>query len=189
MATLIDSYSETNQSADYHIDSAETLKCGQVFHGVTDKLGSAKFYLKKSGSPTGNAVFTLYAVTGIFGLTAVPTGSALGTSATFDVSTLTTSYQLINLTFSGAQQYNMSSGTDYWIGIEYSGGDASNRVDLGHDNTAPTHPGDLAILYSDLNYYAYASGVDACCFYVYTADAVSAGGGILTTRSNYWGDL
>jgi len=151
MVTLVDSYSEANRSADasigaLHPSSSGTQSArGNSFTcGTTCKITSAKFYLKKVGSPTGNAHAVLYAHTGTYGTNSKPTGSPLATSEDFDVSTLTASYQLITFTFTGAQQYEMQASTYYCIVYEnptagtMGGG---NSVFFGSDNTSPTHDG------------------------------------------------
>ena len=127
------SYSETNQSAGQNLYSGAYTSCGQVFIPSSDvRIATCKFYLKKSGSPTGNVVARLYEVTGTAGITAVPIGIALSTSGNLDVSTLTTSYQLITFTFTN--EY-LISGTNYAVVLEYSGGDASNYLIVGYDDT------------------------------------------------------
>lgn len=139
MATVIDSYNESNQSTSVSVSGSNFPAAGQTFELDSGRtLYSAKFYLKKTGSPTGNATVKIYAHTGTFGTSGVPTGSALATSNTLDVSTLTTSYQLIEQLFSGVE--NLSSG-QYCLSFEYSGGDGSNRVDLAADSSSPTHEG------------------------------------------------
>jgi len=95
-------------------------------------FNSCEFYIKKSGTPTGSAYAYLYAVTGSAG-SYIPTGSALATSNALDVSTLTTSYQLI--TFSFASPYSMSAGTNYIIAFQYTGGDSSDYVVVGEGST------------------------------------------------------
>jgi len=159
--TLIDSYSETNQSGTGTLYSDEP-RWGQSFTGLSKKLSTCKFYLKKTGSPTGNLTAAIYAHTGTYGTSSLPTGTVLGTSDVIDVSTLTTSLALITFTFTGANQYAMGANY-YCIEANYSGGDASNRVDPGYDNTSPTHGG---------NCYRYTGGLEVLntidlCFYVY----------------------
>ena len=142
----IDGYSEANVD-DYHdLANDNYVSCGQSFHGVTDKLVSCKFHIKKSGSPTGNSVAKLYLETHAtaFGTDSVHTGAALATSNTFDVSTLTTTSQLIEFTFSSP--YQMSSGVDYVIVIEPTGANwsfagATGYVKVSKDGSSPTHPG------------------------------------------------
>jgi len=162
--TVIDSYSETNQNDNALIDSYsesnysggsylsgytdDYQKISQSITGKSSKLSSHKWYLKKLGSPTGNAVAVLYAHTGTYGTSSKPTGAALATSDNFDVSTLTTSYQLITFTFTGAQQYPLVNGTYYCMTIEYSGGDHTNCVIVGLDGISPTHSGNSAGYYN-----------------------------------------
>ena len=86
------------------------------------------FKLKKVGSPTGNLTAKVYAHTGTFGSTGTPTGAALATSNNLDVATLTTSYQTIELYF--ATPYLTTASTNYFVAVEYTGGDGSNYVDV-----------------------------------------------------------
>jgi len=104
-STAIDSYSESHQDLAITLQAGGgNTKVGQSFTGDGNALNSCKFYLQKSGSPTGNAVATLYAHTGTFGTNGTPTGAALATSDNFDVSTLTTNLQLITFNFSGVEK-------------------------------------------------------------------------------------
>jgi len=125
-------------------------RVGQSFISGGGTLEQAVFQLVKfSGSPTGNAVATLYAATGLFGTAQnLPTGSALATSDNFDVSTLTGSLQDITFTFTGANRYAMVAGTNYFIAVEYSGGDGSNFLRVGGVLTnTPQHPG-IGVVYN-----------------------------------------
>ncbi len=167
--TLLDHYSETNQDDFFTLASDNHLQGGQSFNPNADpggssnyKITSCKFYLKKRGSPTGNAVAKLYAHSGTYGTSSVSTGAALATSDNFDVSTLTTSFALVELSFTGSNQYVMSGGTKYVIDLEYSGGNSSvpNDVAMGHDQTSPSHAGNEVID------GAAFSSLDLC-FYVY----------------------
>ena len=63
----------------------------------------------------------------------------------FDVSTLTTARQWITFNFSSP--YTTVNGTHYVISIEYSGGNSSNYVKAGFDNSSPTHPGNAVRIY------------------------------------------
>src|SRR3990170_1331257 len=98
MATF-DSYSETNADGYGNLHNDAT-KIGQSFNasfGAT--LNTCQFYLKKTGSPTGNAVAKLYAHSGTYGTSSIATGAALATSGTLNVATLTTSAVLKTFTF------------------------------------------------------------------------------------------
>ena len=163
---VVDTYNESNQSDVQDIDGSTPTATAQSFtNNNAAILKSAKFYLQKLGSPTGNAVAKLYAHSGTFGSTSIPTGAALATSDNFDVSTLTTSLALVSFTFTGAQQYSMVAETKYVIALEYSGGDATNTVRVGYDGTSPTHAGNNSFFTSptwtefasrDLPFYVYA---------------------------------
>lgn len=164
--TLVDSYSESNQSNQQDLSSGNDRGAAQAFTvGIGAALGTCKFFLKKTSSPTGNAVATLYDMSGTFGFDAIPSGEALATSDNFDVSALTTSFALITFTFSGANQYVMSNEINYCIAIEFSGGDGGNNVNVGSDSSAPSHPGNAST--KPLSEWFPSSS--SLCFYVYTA--------------------
>jgi hypothetical protein len=115
-------------------DPGNTDSVGQAFVSNGGTLDRVQFFVKKHGSPTGNAVARLWLVSGTVGVNAKPTGSSIATSDPFDVSTLTTTAQLITLMFSGANRYLMTAGTSYAIALEYTGGDAVNHyVEPGFD--------------------------------------------------------
>lgn len=134
LGTTISSYSESNENSNGSLDNGN-FGYAQSFTASTQAvLTSASFYLKKTASPTGNAVAKLYATSGAFGSASIPTGAALATSANFDVSTLTTAYQLINFTFSGANQVTIESQSNYCISVEYGTGDAVNIVFAAYAN-------------------------------------------------------
>lgn len=142
-----DSYSESNQDVSHPMFTGSLVDAvGQSFTGTGGTLGKTKFYLKKTGTPTGNAVSKIYAHSGIFGTNSIPTGAALATSDNLDVSTLTTSYVLKTLTFSGGNQIVLTNGTNYVVTIEYQGGDGSNHTDSGSDVISPTHAGNESTL-------------------------------------------
>ncbi len=126
---LVDNYSENNQDSTGSLINADKL--AQSFTSTGGTLQTVKFYLKKSGSPTGNATAKLYTHSGTFGSSGVPTGAALATSDNFDVATLTGSFQLITFTFTGAQQYSMTNGTNYVVSYEPPNNSIGNTSDIG----------------------------------------------------------
>ena len=141
---------------------------GQAFTSKGGLLTSVKFYLRKDNSPTGNAVVKIYNETHstAFGTDSLPTGAALATSDVFDVSTLTTSYQLITFTFTGAEQITLTEENYYVVTIEYSNGGAIDFVYVGIDIFSPTHSGNQVdygisswVAYNslDLIFYVYAT--------------------------------
>ncbi|MCX6814650.1 MAG: hypothetical protein NTY20_03310 [Candidatus Aenigmarchaeota archaeon] len=126
---IIDSLSEIHYNeTDYPVYSSAT-KVYQSFTGNGAPLKKVKFYLKKEGNPTGNAYVKLYTHSGTFGVDSVPTGSPLASSDSFDVSTMTTSYQLI--TFEFTAPYTLVNGTYYCLVLEPPAGTQTNRVVAG----------------------------------------------------------
>ena len=178
----IDSYSETNQSAQWNIrgihpSAGNISAAGQSFtvSGASYYLTEAVFYLKKAAVPDATAVAVLYAHSGTYGTNSVPTGAALATSNGYAVSGLTGAYQLITFTF--PEPYYLMTAGQYCIDIEISAAvliDNTNYVIFGADSTGPTHGG---------NCFRYTSGAWASnaydgCFYV--------NGNILETESGVW---
>ena len=170
MAQIIDSYSESNQDQIALSQDADAW-FGQAFTGDGANVISAKLYLKKNNSPTGNAVIKIYAITGNYGVDATPTGAVLATSDNFDISTLTTSFGLIEFTFSGAEQIALTNGTKYFIIYDTSGTTQSgvNYTILGFDNSSSTHDGNRTLTSNaGTNWFGFSSDM---CFYVYKDDA------------------
>ena len=114
----------------------------QSFSGDGEIVSAISVRLWKSGAPTGNATFALYAHAGTYGTSSVPTGSALA-SGTLDVSTLTTTedtWVKVNL----SSEYTLSASTYYCVVISYSGGDTDNKLHCGIVSSAGAHSGNNA---------------------------------------------
>lgn len=157
-----DSYAETNQDTDQIVGNATINAAGQSFTGNGNDIIEAEFYLKKILSPTGNATCKIYASTGS-DPNRTPTGAALATSNTFDVSTLTGSYALITFTF--PTPYTSVNGTTYFVVLDYTGGNATNYVHMGTDTSSPNHASNNFATYTtSWSDVATADG----CFYVTT---------------------
>lgn len=84
------------------------------------KLTTLTLPMRKYGTPTGTFHWDIYAMTGSYGTTSKPTGSALATSDTVNVSVLTTTPTDVVLNFSGANQLNMVAGEYYCLVCTYS---------------------------------------------------------------------
>ena len=163
MATLVDNYSESNYGSYIALYIGAKIASGQSFTASNSgNLTSCKFYLRKYGSPTGNAYAKLYSHSGTYGSTGTP-NTLLATSGSFDVSTLTTSYALIIFTFSGSEQYCLTKNDKYFIVVESNLGNGSNHVRFASDSSSPSHSGNLAFYDTSWDY----SGVDGI-FYVYS---------------------
>lgn len=120
--------SATETGTDYAFGDATTTAHGQSFatatHGVSKAIQSAKFFLKKTGSPTGNIRAALYSHSGVYGTSSVP-NTLVATSKEFDASKLLTTYEEIEFPFVYADAASMTATTNYVIIIEegtgYSG--------------------------------------------------------------------
>lgn len=165
---IVDSYSESNQDQDYAL-AYYIKRVGQSFTGDGGTLNSAKFYIKKIGSPTGTATVRVYAHTGTFGSSSTPTGSPLAESASMNLSDANTSLTLEEFIFSGIEKITLEDGTNYCVSLEYNNDgfvNSSNRWQIGVDGSSPTHDG---------NSYTYVSSYDSqatddLIFYVYKDD-------------------
>lgn len=145
-------------------DGTNTGQAQSFQNGVNAMLlTKAVFNLKKTLAPTGTAVATLYAITGTFGTTSTPTGAALATSNTFDVTTLDTTYRPIVFKF--ATPYTMVASTNYCIALDYSSGNSGNYVNVQGLASSGTHAGNQSVntgtwaagATDDLGFEAYSS--------------------------------
>lgn len=145
MVTLEDSYSFANNESDVPLRSGSFTAAGQSFTASTSQdMYSAVFEIKKVGSPTGNVYAKLYSHTGTFGSSGTP-GTLLATSDAIDISTLSTSYAEVTFNFTGAEQYTLTSTTNYFIVVEYTGGNSTNNLTVHYDGVAGLDDGNLAV--------------------------------------------
>jgi hypothetical protein len=179
-------YNESNVDSYQNLGDATTTKVSQSFAATAGKLASVKFYLKKNGSPTGNIQVFLYTHSGVLGTSSVPTGVALAKSQVYSAAALTGTAALIEFAFDW--HYDLTA-TNYCISIEYSGGDASNYVQVGYDASASGHAGNKAT-YAAAAWTAQAT--HDCAFYAaqftYTTGTATAARSALpqvtTSRDN-----
>lgn len=164
---LVDSYA----ISDGNINMDGERGVGQSFPGNGGVLSYASFELSKLGTPTGDVTAVLYAHSGTYGTSSVPTGAALATSAAIDASTLTATPTDYLFDFS-EQPYTLASGTNYVIALLHASGDATDNVRPRRDDTTTSHGGN----YSEYNGTTWS--VDATrdlVFAVYTGHPVPAG--------------
>ena len=107
-------------------------------------MSQAGFYLEKaSGTPTFDLTSVLYAHSGTFGTSSVPTGTALATSTAINATALPAGASWVYFNFD--KTFTLVNGTSYCIAIHSSIlGENPNFVYVYADNTAPTHPGNRA---------------------------------------------
>jgi hypothetical protein len=159
---IADSYAETNQSSGVDLFTGSITRCGQSFTpSFSGTLDSSQFYLKKTGSPTGDIVSKLYAMlTNLGGNDDLPLNSVIASSVYVPTSGITGSYQLIEFSF--PDELRLIKGINYVISVEYTAGDVSNLITVGYDNSASTHTGNQCTFVS-----SWAAVAADTCFYVY----------------------
>jgi len=160
---IIDSYSETNVDAFYSISGTE-LSWGQSFNGLFGTLDKCKFYVKKTGSPTGNAIAKIYAHSGVYGTSSIPTGDALAISDNLDVSGLVDGDQLATFTFSGVNKITFVQDTKYVLVIYYASSAGGNYLSIGLDSSASSADGNACEYVTPTGWEYFASDL---AFYVY----------------------
>lgn len=151
------------RNADQALGNGTITAISESFVGNGAKLANVTFVLSKGGAtglPTGNAVAKIYAHSGVYGTSSVPTGTALATSTTLDVSTLTGSPVETTLYFATQNQnITLTNSINYVVTLEYSAGNSTNYVNVGVDTTTPAWGGNFAT-YNGSSWTA-ASGTDA----------------------------
>lgn len=129
------------------VTAGTRLGAGQAFRNlvVGAKLKEVSFWMAKTGTPTSTLTAKLYAHSGTFGTSSIPTGTALATSDPISASVVATTQGFIKFTFSGAQQFAMADNTDYVIAVEISGAtsNSTNFVSV-YSNASNTYPGNWA---------------------------------------------
>lgn len=165
----IRSYDTHNDS--YALYSGTTNYVGQSFTTLDSPaiLKSAKFYLNKSGSPTGNVYAQIWTHTGTFGTTSAP-GTLLATSDLVSASGLSGSQTLTTFTFSGAEAITLAGSTNYVVVVKYTGGDISNSVVVGMDSSVKTATGNSSRSNDGISWTTSANDV---AFYVYSGGDVA----------------
>lgn len=180
IATLADSWSVDNQndSGSYQIAGGSmadfTTGAGQAFTSQGGKLASAKFSLRKFGSPTFNLFARLYAATGAFPA-AVLTGAPLAQSDSIPAASIATATDLVGVLyeFMFSDQFEMLAGTKYVIAAcgDASAYDSVNKIGVGVDfdfggDPNPGHYGNYCGVH--VNSGASLDDLADCIFYIYT---------------------
>lgn len=118
MSVLIDSATVASP-ADTNCDSSQLM--GQSFEVQNDcDLDELIIDMKTNGSPSGSFQFQIYAHSGTYGSTSVPTGSVLATSDTVNVSSLTSSYATYSVYFTGGNKIAVTTGQRYVLVCNYA---------------------------------------------------------------------
>lgn len=165
----IDWYSQSYSYGGLALYQGSDVKGGQSFEsdGIY-QVDSVVFYIRRVGTPPAADLHTyIYAHSGTFGTSSVPTGSPIGESDAVNSSGLTTSF--VKYTFAFSLKPTIGMGY-YCVSIEYaaSGSNSSNYVDISQDAFTLSHPGNR-FAYKVATGWGAASTRDVI-FYVYGHD-------------------
>lgn len=124
---MVDTINNLNGGSDWNLHSASTTTLGLVINSgsaLKDReLKSAAFWLKKTGSPSGDVYIEIRDATNHNN---VQTLGSLGASG------LTTSYSKQTISYGSG----FTLDTNHWLCVRYEGGDGSNSVDVEWDSSA-----------------------------------------------------
>ncbi len=148
-ATVIGSDNLADDDTDQIVGDGTTDGIGQSFAGVAGTLASVRVKLSKLGAPTGNITCFLYAHSGSFGSSSIPTGAALATSEVIDVATILVGRDEV-YTFTFQDEFLLVGGTNYVFTIEHTGGDGSNHLIVRYDASSPVPSGNKSTLASSV---------------------------------------
>lgn len=141
MTVLIDSATVASPG-DFNCDSTQLM--GQSFQVQNScTLDSLIIDMHTNGTPSGSFQFEIYAISGTYGSTSIPTGSALATSDTFAVSSLTGSYATYTINFSGANRIAVTSGQQYALVCNYANTAFPNAI-FFKNKTPSFHGGNMS---------------------------------------------
>ena len=176
MATLVDSYSESNYSATTPILSGGAVgtALGQSFtcSSAGLVLSSCKFYIYRGSSASGSIYAKLYSHSGTYGTSSLP-NSLLATSDAVACSSVPTGATLVTFTFSGANRVTLSA-TNYVVVIQNT---TSTLINVGNDWTSSSHNGNPC-LYNTAP--AWVSQSNDLIFYVYAGESADSTRNIYT---------
>lgn len=139
---VVDSCSEANANQPFNTLGLNTSRWryGQSFTGDGKKIGSVEFYLSKNGSPTGDIWAEVWSHSGTFGTSSIG-DTLLATSDVISAATVPTSFNLVELFFSGADQITLANSTRYVIVLVYESGNFSNHLLMNKNSGGNPHPG------------------------------------------------
>jgi hypothetical protein len=150
---IIDQY--TGYDALWQLYSGVRLGAGQSFTGNGQAASSVTVKLEKTGAPTGLIYARIYAHSGTFGTSSIPTGSPIA-SGSIDCSAIGV---VADKEIYFTTQPVLQDGVRYVLAIEYSGGSSGNTINIGLRSSSPTHPGNYSDS-SDLSTWYPSSTMD-----------------------------
>lgn len=161
-----ETYSSSNHNADYLLGVVTYNKIGQSFTGNGGVLSGVSIMLAKNGTLTASLAVEIYAHTGVFGTSSLPTGSALIVSDPVLFNDLSGTSALVSFSF--PSELTLTNSVNYVAVLRLSAmGDVSNYVKVGTDNSAPAHAGNASLGDSlDIGWTALVT--DDLIFSIYT---------------------
>ena len=159
---LADTYPSSNYANSGAISST-IPRNGQSFLGNGAKLTRVGFWMNKSGTPDGTVVAHLYAHSGTFGTSGLPSTLLASSTTLLQSVDLPTTAGWVYFDFDGT--VTLTNGTPYCIAAATTC-TVSNAVLMGIDNSTPTHAGGYVwfdtswhvVAGQDLLFEAYTEG-------------------------------
>lgn len=170
MSILIDSATVASPG-DTNCDSSQLM--GQSFQVQNDcNLDHLVIDMKTNGSPSGNFQFEIYAHSGTYGTSSVPTGAVLATSDTVSVGSLTSSYATCTVYFTGANAISLTTGQQYVLVCNYANTSYPNAI-FFKNKTPSFHGGNQS--YKAGGTWSALAAYDI----IFDLEGVAAGGGFV----------
>ena len=143
-STVESSSYDTDTGGAFQLGNATIIGQSQSFaNGTSNQFATrVRVNLRKFGLPTGDITAVLYAHSGTFGTSSIPTGAALATSNAYDASILTTTY--VEYEFAFTTPYEMVASTQYVVAIEHAVIDGSNYIEVDGLASSGSHAGNRA---------------------------------------------
>lgn len=137
----VTSYGTENYTTYQFMQSGFSTGFAQSFTGDGKNLYNCSFYIYQTATLINSLYARLYAHSGTYGTSGVPTGSVLAESSIpVDIITNIAPGQVYTFDFDGT--YELINGTNYFIAIEYT--EASGNIRCNTDFSSPSHSGNMA---------------------------------------------
>jgi len=174
---LVDGYEDPNgNGGSFFGYTGGNQSWGQSFLGNGEYLKRVGVQLfRRNDPPDANVICSIFAHSGTFGSTGVPTGSALATASIPSGrlnQNATQDFQWEYFDFDGTLQ--LADGTPYFlaISVDTPGPNSSNSHGIGWDNSSPVAPGNSAFQNAALSWAAYPTS--DLMFAIWTDEAKDA---------------
>lgn len=141
-----DNYGFGNQNTTVILGADTITGRGQSITGSGGVLASVQAQMSKaSGTDTADILCKVYAHSGTFGSSSIPTGPALATSNPLSTDELS-ELGVRRVVFEFEDKFTLVNTTNYVVTFEVAALFASGQVNVGIDNSSPTHGGNAVSL-------------------------------------------